>query len=800
MADNPNVIREFLVALGFKIDEAGAKKFVEGVKSMTQTALALGSAVQVMAATVTAATARLSREMEAMAYSSDRLGSSAGKIKGISYAVEQVGGSASGARQSMENLARFMRDNPGGKGVLQHFLGSGVNLNDTAATFKALGEKFRTMPYANARAFAERFGIDESTFQAMLEPLDKYIAEYNSKLRKLGLDPDEAGRSAKEFMGHWRSMGESISVITDKIVHSLNKELGPQIKQFTEFLDEHGSKIARVVSDIAKGVLDMSRMILDAIVNFNDLDPAVKAAMIMIGGLAGAVWLLSSPIRLLALAAAGLVTLYQDYKRWKETGEVGLVDWAKWEPTIQKLKDTLATVSDWLKKLGGDEIGGIGALQIAFTGFAAYVAGKWVTDILGAFLKVGAGATDLARGGGGRMGLLGLFGGLARAGGVALGAFAGYDSYKLATDEEYRQQSTDKIQQRIDEGKAAEKSAWNASPAGRAWNWAKGKLGFGEGGGKPASGGEGGDNRTWWQRNAPSWLGGKERGEGAGTSPAVDASGYVPFSGVETPEQKALLATIASSESPAYNVMYGGRRFSSYADHPRVDVPIRRGPNAGRTSSAAGLFQMLKGTWDGAANALGLKEFTPPNQDKAAWYLARTRYKRATGRNLHDDLRSGDPETIAGIGRALRGEWTSLPGGIEQGQNAQTLIRRYNKYLEKFQREHQQKIDAQPQPEQQSKPHATLLDAVRQASQALAGYAESGGLARANDNIAAMMDARPLTPDPSVFNRSTVMNYNPKTDVNITGMSDAREAAEQFAGVQMRVNQGFLRNVASAVR
>lgn len=119
------------------------------------------------------------------------------------------------------------------------------------------------------------------------------------------------------------------------------------------------------------------------------------------------------------------------------------------------------------------------------------------------------------------------------------------------------------------------------------------------------------------------------------------------------PEGRALLDTIAGTESPAYNVLNGGERFSSYADHPR-----RVG--AGGTTTAAGRYQFVKGTWDRARNATGVSDFSPANQDRAAWWLAQADYKSHTGRDLLTDLRSPDANVQAGIRRALSHTWEGL--------------------------------------------------------------------------------------------------------------------------------------------
>jgi muramidase (phage lysozyme) len=153
----------------------------------------------------------------------------------------------------------------------------------------------------------------------------------------------------------------------------------------------------------------------------------------------------------------------------------------------------------------------------------------------------------------------------------------------------------------------------------------------------------------------------------------VDTAPEIPLEG------RALLDTIAGTEAQSYNLIYGGQRFTSYADHPRVAVPITSGPNAGKTSSAAGRYQFLGSTWDTQKAKLGLKDFSPRSQDIAAWDLAQSTYKDKTGRELLADLKAGKLDEV---GAALHGQWTSLPGGIEQGTSRNDFKARFAKAIQ----------------------------------------------------------------------------------------------------------------------
>lgn len=128
----------------------------------------------------------------------------------------------------------------------------------------------------------------------------------------------------------------------------------------------------------------------------------------------------------------------------------------------------------------------------------------------------------------------------------------------------------------------------------------------------------------------------------------------------------AFLQTIRVSEGTAgsdgYSLLVGGGHFDSYADHPRRLVYLR---NLGINSSAAGAYQILRRTWDGVAGKLGLTDFTPESQDRAAVELIRQRGALA-------DVRAG---RFAVAIEKCRKEWASLPGaGYGQRENSLAVL------------------------------------------------------------------------------------------------------------------------------
>jgi len=151
---------------------------------------------------------------------------------------------------------------------------------------------------------------------------------------------------------------------------------------------------------------------------------------------------------------------------------------------------------------------------------------------------------------------------------------------------------------------------------------------------------------------------------------------------------RALLDAIAYAEGTAnqpdpYRVCYAySHTIQSFADHPTAlkewpgvvltaEQCRGAGLGPGCKSTAAGKYQITLTTWRDVKPGLGLTDFTPASQDRAAIELLRRK-------GALDLIRRGD---LAGALSAARSTWASLPGANYAGQGMRTSGQMVTAYL-----------------------------------------------------------------------------------------------------------------------
>lgn len=374
---NAETLKDFLISLGFKVDEAGARKFDAVVAGTTLKAIELGVKVEATALSVVAFTAKIASGLDDLYWASQRTGTTVEGIKQIGYAVSQVGGSVDGARSSLESLARFMRNNPGAEGFLNR-LGvqtrdASGNMRDMATIFTGVGQRLSSMPYYRANQYAQMLGLDENTLMAMRRGIGQFSGEYTAMAKAIGYNADVAAVSSNKFMTSLRSFGLMAGMARDKIGSSLADGLAGSLDRLRRQILDNFPKIEGAITGTVKGILWAGEMVGRVIYRliqlgqsisdwWDSLDKQSQELIELIGALTAAWWMLNramlaSPITWVLGLAAAIALLWEDYQTWKEGGK-SLIDWGKWKPEVDAalkmvgdLKQTVLDLGKALAKL-----------------------------------------------------------------------------------------------------------------------------------------------------------------------------------------------------------------------------------------------------------------------------------------------------------------------------------------------------------------------------------------------------------------------------------------------------------------
>jgi hypothetical protein len=176
------VIKSFLVALGYKHDEAALKKFKTGLTDITKSVVKLGLEIEATALAVSIGVARWASSLEELYFASQRTNSTASGLKAFDLAARNFGASVDEAQGSVEGLAAFLRNNPGGESFLGGWLkqvgestrDNNGHLRSGVELMGALGKLFQQQRAGGqgylANQLAGQLGISDRTMLAISTP------------------------------------------------------------------------------------------------------------------------------------------------------------------------------------------------------------------------------------------------------------------------------------------------------------------------------------------------------------------------------------------------------------------------------------------------------------------------------------------------------------------------------------------------------------------------------------------------------------------------------------------------------
>lgn len=412
MSSNADTIKDFLVSLGFDIDQAGANNFETVLKGVTANVMKVGAVVEGAALSIVGFTTRIANGLDKIYWASQRTGASIQGIKALGYAASQTGASAESAMSSLEGLAGFMRSNPGAEGFLNR-LGvqtrdASGKMRDTASIFTGVGQKLNNMPYYRAKQYAQMLGIDENTLMAMRRGMNGFTADYQSMLQKTGFNADKAAVQSNKFMTSMRGLTSLFGIMRDKIGSNLAGGLAGSLGSLRRRILDNFPKIEETLTKVIKGVIwlanaftRMAWRVIQAAGSVIDwwkkLDDGSKKFLMTIGAILIAWRLLNaaflkSPIGLITTLILAIGLLYDDYQTWKEGGK-SLIDWSRWQPEIEQAKKVFKWLRDRFLELKDNLGGWKNTLTLLFS----FLAGAKLVSMLAGIGRIVSGFTGLGK-------------------------------------------------------------------------------------------------------------------------------------------------------------------------------------------------------------------------------------------------------------------------------------------------------------------------------------------------------------------------------------------------------------------
>lgn len=324
---NADYIKEFLVKLGYDVNETERKKFEDSLQRSDKSTASLTKNFKELAIALGTASSIAAYQLNALYVNAQRMGTSASKLDAYRQAVSNVGGDANAAAQSVAALAQKLRDNPQGFGSAFQRFGVDVKnakgeIRDTIDLLMELvnSPKFKELSYPQQSAYMHNlFGIDDLTYRSIKS--GEFAREYQKFLeiqKKLGNETDKSAKSVRDLVKQWNVFKTTGGAALDVLVGNLADKLAPALEAVNEKLDDlldwyndlspESKELAKNIGSVAVGVSALATA-LGALKVFRGLFGSIFGGIA--GGAAGGTGaaaggsLLANPVTLLGAAAAG---------------------------------------------------------------------------------------------------------------------------------------------------------------------------------------------------------------------------------------------------------------------------------------------------------------------------------------------------------------------------------------------------------------------------------------------------------------------------------------------------------------
>lgn len=239
-----DILRSFLVELGWKIDEEGFRRFDHVMARAERSSLDLGVMFGATALAVEQGVEKMARQFEGLYFASQRTGATAAGLDAMNYAGRQVGLTAGQMQGAVEGFARAMRMQPGLPAYLQS-LGVDVAGKKVDDIFGHFIGRMKEIPFPIAARIAAMFGLDSDTL-LMLEKnygaWQQMEDERRATMKRYGVDVDQATEHGRTFMVHLRELQSRFEALGMVIF----EDFRPSAEWLIKWLDKGADEFAKI--------------------------------------------------------------------------------------------------------------------------------------------------------------------------------------------------------------------------------------------------------------------------------------------------------------------------------------------------------------------------------------------------------------------------------------------------------------------------------------------------------------------------------------------------------------------------
>ncbi|MGE4191785.1 MAG: hypothetical protein AB7E51_00200 [Pseudodesulfovibrio sp.] len=368
------VLKDFLMRLGFDLDERGMGKFARGVASTTTRVLGLASAAQAVGVMLHAALYKIASDSAKLLDLADATGVSVDILEELGFMATVTGSDADKLAASIQNLNKNMAETLlGGGAGIEAFRRLGINvhdsnrkLRDTVDVLFEVGDRLKDLSPAQRSMFLSRLGIDQSLVRMLTEDVSGLRDTYRDMYAASGVDAQRAAEQSRAYVEETKTLKATLGLLSKSVAMAVIGRMGEDLAGLRRSIQENFKKISQAIQ---AGVNFFLRLVgassaffarigswISMLVDwFDTLDSGTQNLILTVGGLLAA-WrllnlgFLATPLGMILTGLLAIVALVDDFMTYMEGGQ-SLLDWGPWAGTIMEVVDALRPLFDVLGRV-----------------------------------------------------------------------------------------------------------------------------------------------------------------------------------------------------------------------------------------------------------------------------------------------------------------------------------------------------------------------------------------------------------------------------------------------------------------